>query len=159
MPTPRSTHVIRTIQSISPESGSSEGNSSNWPETVILDRRIFASKGFIYEPQFTRAYGRAVEAHVVLLLGCVRICTFCIDWTSLLVCERRCPVEEVVEELRELSRRHEDLRIQFVDDNLFPQIGTLPPRDRSGRAKYLDWAEHFLNELTYIRSRSSDRFG
>lgn len=62
-------------------------------------------------------------------------------------------------ELKELMLRHEDLRIQFIDDNLLPQIGVLDAADRVGHATALSWADGFLSMLLEIKRDREEKFG
>ncbi|MDH7638102.1 radical SAM protein [Sphingomonas oryzagri] len=157
VPNPRSRHVIATCRSIASDVVLDGNNNPVWHEPVVLDRRIFTTSGAIYEPGQTRAHGAAVEAHVVMSRGCDWNCTFCTERKTQSGGERRRSVEAVGAELIELSRRYPDLRIQFVDDNLLPQIAATDSSERKGRG--LDWTGQFLDLLDGISGRKRGRFG
>jgi radical SAM superfamily enzyme YgiQ (UPF0313 family)/glycosyltransferase involved in cell wall biosynthesis len=160
VPNPRSQLVIRAGHAVDGFAAQTPGLMGTWPEPVLLDRRIFSTPHGQYEPQSTRAIGStAVEAHVVMSRGCDWNCTFCTERRDQSGGERRRPVTSVLHELSELARRHKDLRVQFVDDNLLPQIAVLPKDDRMGRARALDWADSFLAALAEIKSERKAGFG
>ena len=160
VPNERSQLVIRAQHSLITESGAYVEQSLGWPNPVLLDRRIFSTPQGDYEPQRTRALNStAVEAHVVMSRGCDWNCSFCTERRELSRGERRRPMLSVQRELRELARRHGNLRIQFVDDNLLPQIATLPMNDRISRAKALDWSDRFIGELSRVHDESAGKFG
>jgi radical SAM superfamily enzyme YgiQ (UPF0313 family)/glycosyltransferase involved in cell wall biosynthesis len=134
--------------------------SHEWPDQVRLDRRIFATPQGDYEPQPTRAIDSAVvEAHVVMSRGCDWNCTFCTERREQSGGEQRRPISSVKQELQELARQHVNLRVQFVDDNVLPQLAAVPAGDRVARAKALEWADHFLEVIADIRSQSNGKFG
>lgn len=134
-------------------------SSSSWSAPVFLDRRLFSTPAGAYEPQRTRAInGAAVEAHVVMSRGCNWNCTFCTERIEQSGGERRRSVKSIQKELKELAHRHPDLRLQFVDDNLLPQIATLNKK-RIAEAKAIDWADEFLLLLSEIRAAASTGWG
>lgn len=158
VPNERSDCIIRTGQSLITNTAAAIPPSS-WLEPVFLDRRIFSTHAGAYEPQRTRAInGTAVEAHVVMSRGCNWNCSFCTERVQQSGGERRRPLESVEQELKELARRNPDLRIQFVDDNLLPQIATLTDQ-RVAWAQAVDWAEKFLSMLSEVRAAAPIGFG
>lgn len=159
VPNPRSQLIIATRQRIPDYAGTNRLRDGAWPDPLLLDRRLFATRAGPYEPQQTRAHGSVVEAHVVMSRGCDWNCTFCTERKEQSGGEQRRTVAAISAELQELARRHKDLRIQFIDDNLLPQIATRESGDRGRRGQDLDWAERFLDELTRIRSNAEGRFG
>lgn len=159
IPNPRSQLIIATRQRIPDNAGTSRIVDGAWPHPLLLDRRLFATLAGPYEPQQTRAHGSVVEAHVVMSTGCDWNCTFCTERKNQSGGEQRRSVAAISAELQELTRRNEDLRVQFIDDNLLPQIATRESGDRGRRGQDLDWAERFLDELTEIRSNAEGRFG
>jgi radical SAM superfamily enzyme YgiQ (UPF0313 family)/glycosyltransferase involved in cell wall biosynthesis len=123
---------------------------------VQLDRRLYAGPDGPYEPGRTRdVKGRVHEAHVVMSKGCDWNCSFCTERRSLSKGERRREVDSILEEIRQLAASHHNLRIQFIDDNLLPQIAS-PENAGSVRVKEgVAWAERFLNGLATIRRERS----
>lgn len=156
----RSELVIRAGHAVNRTDDGETNSISDWPEPVLIDRRIFSTPEGQYEPQPTRAIdSKAVEAHVVMSRGCDWNCTFCTERRQQSGGERRRTVASVKQEILELARRDEDLRIQFVDDNLLPQIATLSATDRMGRARALDWSDQFLEVLSDVNSERVGNFG
>ncbi len=123
---------------------------------IQLDRRLYAGPEGPYEPGKTRdVKGRVHEAHVVMSKGCDWNCSFCTERRSLSKGERRREVDSILEEIRQLAVSHPNLRIQFIDDNLLPQIAS-PENAGSVRVKEgVAWAERFLNGLATIRRERS----
>lgn len=124
---------------------------------IQLDRRLYAGPDGPYEPGKTRdVKGRVHEAHVVMSKGCDWNCSFCTERRSLSKGERRRDVASILEEIRHLAASHGNLRIQFVDDNLLPQIAS-PENAGSVRVKEgVAWAEQLLKGLAAIRRERSD---
>lgn len=127
--------------------------SESWRSTPWIvpniDRRIYQGPAGRYEPTKTRAAsGILHEAHVVMSQGCDWNCTFCTERKSLSGGERRRSVDSVLNELDELSRSYSHLRIQFIDDNLLPQIAVAD--NIVSQAKAMDWADSFLRGLCTI---------
>lgn len=119
---------------------------------VRVDRRLYVGPNGQYEPTRTRDLrGKVREAHIVMSKGCDWNCSFCTERRTLSHGERRRDVESVIDEVRQLAKRHPDLRIQFVDDNLLPQIAS--PHNSSGvhREAGKAWALRFLTGLKEIR--------
>ena len=118
---------------------------------VELDRRLFTGPEGQYEPGWTRdLHGRVHEAHIVMSKGCDWNCSFCTERRDLSGGERRRNVDSVLWEVRQLAMKYSKLRIQFIDDNLFPQIAPHNTDDikrEAGKA----WAVQFLNGLKQIR--------
>lgn len=130
-----------------------------WKE-VSIDRRVFRANGGQYEPSRTRSRTLEVyQAHVVMSQGCDWNCVFCTERSSVSGGERRRIVENVVSEVSQLAQDYKNLNVQFIDDNLFPQIATLAPTDAVGQLKSLSWATKFLEELGRVRSKSLGSFG
>jgi glycosyltransferase involved in cell wall biosynthesis/radical SAM superfamily enzyme YgiQ (UPF0313 family) len=123
---------------------------------IQLDRRLYAGPEGQYEPGRTRdVKGRVHEAHVVMSKGCDWNCSFCTERRSLSKGERRREVDSILEEIRQLAASHPNLRIQFIDDNLLPQIAS-PDNVGSFRVKEgVAWAERFLKGLATIRRERS----
>ncbi|MDJ1160419.1 radical SAM protein [Burkholderia gladioli pv. gladioli] len=124
---------------------------------IQVDRRLYVGpEGQQYEPGRTRdVKGRVHEAHVVMSKGCDWNCSFCTERRSLSKGERRREVDSILEEIRQLAASHPNLRIQFIDDNLLPQIAS-PENAGSVRVKEgVAWAERFLNGLATIRRELS----
>jgi len=119
---------------------------------VQLDRRMYAGPGGQYEPGRTRDLkGRVFEAHIVMSKGCDWNCSFCTEQHALSGGERRREVESVLQEIRQLAAKHTNLRIQFIDDNLFPQIASNHNASDIKREEGKAWAVQFLHGLTQIR--------
>jgi len=132
----------------------------SWNEPIQLDRRIFSTNRGIYEPQKTRALGsNTVEAHIVMSKGCDWNCTFCTERKSLSGGESRRTVDSVSSELLELTTSNEDIRIQFIDDNLLPQIASIPKIEKIRRTQAIVWSESLLDVLTDIEKSKGTFFG
>jgi len=126
--------------------------------TVALDRRHFIGPTGCYEPSSTRSRTRHIlEAHIVMSQGCDWNCAFCTERSSLSGGEVRRPVELVLAELQQLVELHPNLHVQFVDDNLLPQIAQHTKDVK--RAVSIAWANDFLSGLTKIRSSTTGWFG
>jgi len=139
-----------------PDGGSAVGG---WSPPVLIDRRIFRGERGPYEPAPTRRLsGGYTEAHVVMSRGCDWNCNFCTERSSLSGGERRREVGSVLSELRRLSSSHRKIHVQFIDDNLLPQIARIRG-DTIGRARYLDWAGRFLSGLIDIREHTNPSMG
>lgn len=129
-----------------------------WALQENLDRRVFIGNSGLYEPGKTRRINdSSVEAHVVMSRGCNWHCTFCTERLQLSGGERRRNVSSVVEELRGLAANYSDLRIQFIDDNLLPQIGSTDKKVEI--AEGVEWATVFLKELRDIYQNRKSDFG
>ncbi|PXX02325.1 radical SAM superfamily enzyme YgiQ (UPF0313 family) [Paraburkholderia tropica] len=128
---------------------------SGWMQ-IQLDRRLYAGPAGQYEPGKTRdVKGRVHEAHVVMSKGCDWNCSFCTERRNLSKGERRRDVDSILDEIRQLAASYPNLRIQFIDDNLLPQIAS-PENAASARVKEgVAWAERFLNGLATIRRERS----
>ncbi|WP_374568579.1 radical SAM protein [Ideonella sp.] len=156
---PRSTVVaLRDVAtakaSVVGETGSPPSD-EGWMK-IHVDRRLYAGPAGQYEPTRTRDLkGRVHEAHIVMSKGCDWNCSFCTERRILSHGERRRDVESVLDEVRQLAKRYPDLRIQFIDDNLLPQIAS--PHNSSGvrREEGKAWAVRFLAGMKEIR----DEFG
>jgi hypothetical protein len=83
--------------------------------------------------------------------GCDWNCSFCTERHSLSAGERRRDVASVLQEVRQLAVRHPSLRIQFIDDNLLPQIASPVNNSRVRLEEGVAWAERFLAGLKQIR--------
>lgn len=138
--------------------GKQQEQSPIWPLQENLDRRVFIGSSGRYEPGKTRKINdSSVEAHVVMSRGCNWRCTFCTERVQLSGGERRRNVGSVVEELRGLATNYPDLRIQFVDDNLLPQIGSIDKKVEI--AEGVEWATVFLEALKDIHQKRKTEFG
>lgn len=123
---------------------------------IQLDRRLYAGPEGPYEPGRTRdVKGRVHEAHVVMSKGCDWNCSFCTERRSLSKGERRRDVDSILEEVRQLAATYPNLRIQFIDDNLLPQIAS--PENAGGVrvSEGVAWTERFLKGLATIRRERS----
>jgi radical SAM superfamily enzyme YgiQ (UPF0313 family) len=126
---------------------------------VQLDRRLYSGPQGQYEPGTTRDLrGRVHEAHVVMSKGCDWNCSFCTERRELSGGERRRDVESVLQEVWELAMKHPNLRIQFIDDNLFPQIASAVNASDIEREAGKQWAMKFLEGLKQIRAKLGGRF-
>ncbi|TDG02174.1 radical SAM protein [Paraburkholderia guartelaensis] len=133
-----------------PTSSDSDSNHDRGWMNVQLDRRLYAGPNGQYEPGRTRGLeGRVHEAHIVMSKGCDWNCSFCTERRELSGGERRRDVESVLQEVRQLAMTYTNLRIQFVDDNLFPQIAS--PHTTITREAGETWATRFLRGLKQIR--------
>ncbi|MGR9159699.1 radical SAM protein [Rhizobium leguminosarum] len=131
-----------------------------WEPEAMLDRRVFRGPNGAYEPAPTRKKNRTYkEAHVVMSRGCEWKCTFCTERKSLSGGERRRSTRSVLRELMELAQEHSDLRIQFIDDNLLPQIAARSTDSELAAMQDLKWAKDFLAGLVMVRERATGGFG
>lgn len=125
---------------------------------VQLDRRLYTGPQGQYEPGPTRDLRERVhEAHIVMSKGCDWNCSFCTERRELSGGERRRDVESVLQEVWELAMKHPNLRIQFVDDNLFPQIASPINASDIRREAGKAWAVQFLEGLKQIRIKLDGR--
>lgn len=122
---------------------------------VLVDRRIFQGPAGQYEPSKTRMQNDIHEAHVVMSRGCDWQCGFCTERRQLSGGERRREAESVLNEIRVLVSQHSKLRIQFIDDNLLPQIAAPGNSERVKVAQGIVWAEKFLLGLTTLRRETA----
>lgn len=158
-PNPQSTFVaLRDVESESPTVGANKEDSPkdlSWMR-IHLDRRLYSGPHGQYEPGRTREIsGRVHEAHIVMSTGCDWNCSFCTERHSLSKGERRRDVDLVLLEVRQLSVRYPNLRIQFIDDNLFPQIASPINKSRVRLEEGVEWANRFLLGLKAIRDELS----
>ncbi|QWE94148.1 hypothetical protein [Cupriavidus sp. EM10] len=122
---------------------------AEWHPLQSLDRRLFIGPTGYFEPNATRAATRQFhEAHVVMSRGCDWNCNFCTERRELSRGEKRRPVSDVIEELKELSLTYRQLRIQFIDDNLLPQIAAPDNEGAIFREISLHWAKEFCKSST-----------
>ncbi|MFT6660684.1 MAG: radical SAM superfamily enzyme YgiQ (UPF0313 family) [Maricaulis maris] len=157
IPNEHSELVIKSGQSL-PTNTTGQAPAA-WQEPVLLDRRIFSTPSGEYEPQRTRAIdGSTVEAHVVMSRGCDWNCSFCTERVDQSGGERRRSLASIKNEVSELAQCHPDLRIQFVDDNLLPQIATIRNK-RVAQAEAVEWTEQFISLLTSTRDSAPVDFG
>lgn len=129
--------------------------SDEWTSAPWINRDLFRGPtGLNYEPARTRNQTFR-EAHVVMSRGCSWKCIFCTE--AVLRGKsgeaRRSP-QDVIDEIEMLIVQEGVDRIQFIDDNLLPQIAA-PKSDRSA---CLDWTSSFLAGLGEIR-RANPGFG
>jgi glycosyltransferase involved in cell wall biosynthesis/radical SAM superfamily enzyme YgiQ (UPF0313 family) len=144
-----------------PINAASSSNSASEPEwkDVLVDRRLFSGPYGQYEPARTRSMTRDIhEAHVVMSQGCDWDCAFCTERKSASGGEKRRAVDRVLDELQQLCT-HQDVCVQFVDDNLLPQIAAIDPTKRVNRAVAVAWAEEFLNGMVSLRKSTGASFG
>lgn len=133
---------------------------TDWRPLVMLDRRLFRGPSGYYEPNATRATDKGFnEAHVVMSRGCDWNCTFCTERRDLSKGEKRRSCLDVISEIRELSLNHANLQLQFIDDNLLPQIAAPENSSSVKRAIVLEWVASFLEGLMKIRRHSKGTFG
>lgn len=131
-----------------------------WEPIAMLDRRVFRGPDGAYEPAPTRKKNRTYkEAHVVMSRGCEWKCTFCTERRNLSGGERRRSTGSVLSELMALAQEHQDLRIQFIDDNLLPQIAARPADSELAVLHDLKWAKDFLAGLVKVREGAPCGFG
>lgn len=143
----------RDVDSVAPVGAvnSATNEDRGWMK-VQLDRRLYTGPEGQYEPGRTRdLHGRMHEAHIVMSKGCDWNCSFCTERRELSGGERRRDVESVLQEVRQLATKHANLRIQFIDDNLFPQIASPYNIGDIKREAGKTWAVQFLNGLKQIR--------
>jgi radical SAM superfamily enzyme YgiQ (UPF0313 family) len=130
-----------------------------WPH-VVLDRRIYRFAGKQYEPGHTRSLSQSiVEAHVVMSQGCDWDCVFCTERRTRSGGEQRREVAHVLNEIHSLAQRHQQIRIQFVDDNLLPQLATETKQPPVRQTESLAWADDFLEGLAHLNQRPNGSFG
>ncbi|KQW60468.1 hypothetical protein ASC92_27670 [Variovorax sp. Root411] len=91
--------------------------------------------------------------------GCDWDCVFCTERTSKSGGEQRREVAHVVNEIRILAEQHPHVRIQFVDDNLLPQIAADAKHSVAQQYAALGWANDFLEGLTNICASAGGSFG
>lgn len=154
-PNPYST-IVAFRDVVSEPQRDQEGDSES-PQDIAwmkirLDRRLYKGPDGQYEPGRTRdVRGRVHEAHIVMSRGCDWNCGFCTERRKLSKGERRRDVDSVLDEVRQLAMRHQNLRIQFIDDNLLPQIASPANASRVRIEEGVAWAERFLKGLRQIR--------
>ena len=154
--------ALRDVQSTSRATGRSKAAKSRstlWMQ-LDVDRRIYQGPLGNYEPTHTRAaYGTMHEAHIVMSQGCDWNCTFCTERKELSGGELRRSVDSVMNEIENLSRGYENLRVQFIDDNLLPQIASKSKSDRVSQATAVAWADSFLQRLCVLKEVPVRTFG
>lgn len=134
--------------------------SHEWKPLTMLDRRVFKGPSGYYEPNTTRATERGFhEAHVVMSRGCDWNCPFCTERKQLSSGEKRREVSDVIAEIRELTLSHPGLRIQFIDDNLLPQIAAPGNDSPIRKTTALEWTRAFLHGMTSLRQQSTGTLG
>ncbi|WP_050791877.1 B12-binding domain-containing radical SAM protein [Burkholderia ubonensis] len=158
-PNPYSTIVaFRDVESTAQrvQNGVEESSKDVGWMRIQLDRRLYRGPDGQYEPGRTREVkGRVHEAHIVMSTGCDWNCSFCTERFNLSKGERRRDVDSVLHEVRLLAKMHPNLRIQFIDDNLFPQIASPVNSNRVRIEEGVVWAESFLTGLKQIRDELS----
>lgn len=131
-----------------------------WEPEALLDRRIFRGPNGVYEPGPTRKKNQSYkEAHVVMSRGCEWNCVFCTERVDLSGGERRRSTQSVLQELEALSLEHHHLRIQFIDDNLLPQIAARRADDEMAVTRDVVWSKQFLSGLVKLRQNVTGDFG
>ncbi len=127
---------------------------------VVLDRRIYRFAGKQYEPGHTRSLSQSiVEAHVVMSQGCDWDCVFCTERRTRSGGEQRREVAHVLNEIRTLAKRHRQIRIQFVDDNLLPQLAAETKQVPVRQTEALAWAHEFVEGLARLNQDLDGSFG
>lgn len=126
-------------------------NSADWDSLPWVDRRIFSDpKGNSYEPGHTRNRS-FIEAHIVMSRGCAWKCQFC---TEAIIRgnkgESRRSTKDILDEVEYLIKDKGVSRIQFVDDNLLPQIAAKGVHEDEA----LLWAESLINGITDLRKEN-----
>jgi radical SAM superfamily enzyme YgiQ (UPF0313 family) len=156
----RGLEVPKTVMQIhSPKHVAMPQQSAAWLQ-VMLDRRIYRAGKEQYEPARTRSQSQGIrEAHVVMSQGCDWDCTFCTERKSKSGGEQRRDAAHVLEEIRTLASQHAHFRIQFVDDNLLPQIASDAKRQQVKQSEALAWTSEFLEGLVKIRADAVGSFG
>lgn len=132
------------------------GHSSkaDWSPQILIDRRVFQGSAGTYEPTPTRRRTAGhMEAHVVMSKGCDWNCTFCTERSKLSGGERRRDVNSVLDEVRRICETHRKIHLQFIDDNLLPQVATR--QDALAEARCIAWTNDFIAGLTKIRNSTS----
>lgn len=141
----------------SPLPASYELSTEEWHRLPWIDRRLFVDDtGKGYEPTATRD-GRTREAHVVVSRGCGWSCGFCTEAVARPGGETRRKASDVLDEIRWLLGAADVSRVQFVDDNVFPQAA-VPRRNDAERTEATKWVQAFLTGLAAVR-RWKRRFG
>lgn len=127
----------------------SQMTETEWSQSPWVDRRLFvAPDGSPYEPAPSHA-GTEREAHIVMSRGCSWRCAFCTEAVARNGHELRRTPESVLEEIEWLVVNDGVTRLQFVDDNVLPQIGAL----HVNRADGLRWARTFLDGWNGLAGR------
>lgn len=135
------------------------GTAPRWHE-IVVDRRVFRTRGKQYEPSPTRSPAKELfQAHVVMSQGCDWDCVFCTERATESGGEQRRAVRDVLLEVEQLVKTYDHLNIQFIDDNLLPQIAALPSIDEVGHADARAWTTNFLEGLARVRGQSKGDFG
>lgn len=147
--------LIERSQPLAPAYNPHRWASDGWSASPWINRRLFLTpNGQLYEPTKTRNQAFR-EAHIVMSRGCAWKCNFCTE--SILRGSsgeaRRAP-DDVVAEISALVTTDGVNRIQFVDDNLLPQIAAPGADQRFCRT----WTSEFLAGLTKIKN-SNPMFG
>ena len=125
----------------------------DWSSNPWIDRRVFTSEvGEAYEPGLTR--GGLREAHVVMTKGCDWSCSFCTEG-HLSRHEVRRDSKDVLGEVYWLIESGVQ-RVQFIDDNVLPQIAARP--DEAVQSRGMAWKDEFLRGLANL-AQSESFFG
>jgi radical SAM superfamily enzyme YgiQ (UPF0313 family)/pyrimidine deaminase RibD-like protein len=125
-------------------------NRADWDDLPWIDRTIYRSPGGEpYEPSLSRV-GVSREAHIVMSRGCAWHCSFCTE--AILRGKngevRRSPTD-VIAEISYLAEEASVDHVQFIDDNLLPQIAARgEPVETS-----LTWADTLLCGLRELSQR------
>jgi radical SAM superfamily enzyme YgiQ (UPF0313 family) len=127
---------------------------------VVLDRRVYRFGGEQYEPGRTRSLSQPTqEAHIVMSQGCDWDCAFCTERATRSGGEQRRKVAHVLNEIRALVKQHPKIRIQFVDDNLLPQLASAARQSQVEQSRALAWTHDFLEGLARIGRDLGGSFG
>lgn len=168
-PWPKGKHLVANDDSIlialrdvidSSTDNPSGSESVEW-KTINIDRRVYQGPAGQYEPTQTRNIKANLhEAHVVMSRGCDWNCTFCTERRTLSDGERRREVDAVLSELAFLSRSYpSSLRIQFIDDNLLPQIAAPDNENMVTKARAEEWARKFFKGLSELGKQRRSQIG
>jgi len=122
-------------------------NSAEWNSLPWVDHGIYRGPEDVpYEPSPSRN-GKWKEAHVVMSRGCAWKCSFCTE--AILRGndgENRRSFEDVIGEIQDLVENAGANHIQFIDDNLLPQIAARGVNVEAA----LQWADGLLKGLGAI---------
>jgi radical SAM superfamily enzyme YgiQ (UPF0313 family)/pyrimidine deaminase RibD-like protein len=123
-------------------------SAAEWDQLPWINRQLFRDpRGSVYEPASTRG-GMHKEAHIIMSRGCEWRCSFCTE--AVLrggAGEVRRSAEDVLNEITYLTSAQNATRVQFIDDNLFPQVATAPQK----ASIHFAYAEHLLDGLSKIK--------
>jgi radical SAM superfamily enzyme YgiQ (UPF0313 family) len=150
---PELTHIEGVIHRLdsTPIVASATLSPVEWDDLPWIDHSIYRSPlGGSYEPSLSRT-GKSREAHIVMSRGCAWHCSFCTE--AILRGKagevRRSPTD-TLNEISYLVEKSAVDRIQFIDDNLLPQIAA---RGVAIEAS-LEWADTLLSGLHNLSTQN-----